>query len=534
MLSYVNLKAKPGKILLSSVCGPFGEKYGDGFGVSYEGSWQVLWAQGVFRTRATTTQWGIDFIAQNLDTPVVTLHYPTMKKFIKELKNNYDYVGIAFVASTLHKLIPMVKAVRKYAPDTKIILGGYGTVLDDSILGGYYDYICRNEEGVAFMRRLLGEPENTTFKQPDITQTQTLFSLPITGRTAYIFAGLGCPNGCDFCTTSHYFKQRHILLIPTGEQIVERIKEIREKYPDIKSFFIQDEDFLLNKKRAQGFLEAIRTSNLPPLSISTYGSIKALSQYEPTELVEMGIDWIWIGYEGKNANFAKMEGKSYPEMFRELREHGIGVLASMILGFDYQDEALLRQDFNELMDLKPCACQFLIYAPTWGTPLRERLDREGRMLPMPVEEFYKADAFNLAFIHPSITQEAMSRIQREFYIEEFERMGPTAFRVIENWLLGYKNLKNHSSARVRAKAEEYGLNAHRAMILLVGSKSFVNKNTAEWLDKLIAEIEKETGPMKWTEKIAAGCIPGLIHYTQLKTRLNIQEQPEFTRRTFRF
>jgi hypothetical protein len=43
------------KVLLSSVCGPFGSKYDDGFGVSYEGTWQVLWAQG----RATTTnQWG--------------------------------------------------------------------------------------------------------------------------------------------------------------------------------------------------------------------------------------------------------------------------------------------------------------------------------------------------------------------------------------------------------------------------------------------------------------------------------------------
>ncbi|EHQ88903.1 B12-binding domain-containing radical SAM protein [Desulfosporosinus youngiae] len=533
MSAAISEQKKKKKILLSSVCAPFGVKYGDGFGVSYEGSWQVLWAQGVFRPRATTTQWGIDFIAENLDAPVVTLHYPTLKKFIAELKNNYDYVGIAFVPSTLHKLIPMVKAIRSHAPDTKIILGGYGTVLDDSIIGPYYDHICRNEEGVAFMRRLLGEENRRSFRQPDITQRQTLFSIPVTGRLAYIFAGLGCPNGCDFCTTSHYFKQKHLALIPTGKQIVETISEIRIRHPDITSFFIQDEDFLLNEKRGRGFLAAIRDSRLPPLSISTYGSVKALSQYTPAELVEMGIDWLWIGYEGKSANYEKMRGKSYQELFSELRAHGIGVLASMILGFDYQNQEIIRQEFAELMDLKPCACQFLIYAPTWGTPLRERLNNEGRMLPMPVEEFSKADAFMLAFKHPHLGQDEMSGIQKELYREEFRRMGPTAFRVIENWLIGYKNLKDHPLPRVRAKAEQYGKDAHRAMILLAGSKGFVNEKTAQWLQQLIAEIAEATGPQSWWEKMASYLIPGMIRFTQFKTRLNIQEQPEFTRRRFR-
>lgn len=43
-------------VLLSSVCRPFGERYGDGFGVSYEGTHQIMWAQGIFRPRAVTTQ----------------------------------------------------------------------------------------------------------------------------------------------------------------------------------------------------------------------------------------------------------------------------------------------------------------------------------------------------------------------------------------------------------------------------------------------------------------------------------------------
>jgi len=60
--------------------------------------------------------------------------------------------------AVMHKMKETVALIRKYAPNSKIVLGGYGTVLKDEVLKPYSDYICR-EEGVGFFRRLLGEPE---------------------------------------------------------------------------------------------------------------------------------------------------------------------------------------------------------------------------------------------------------------------------------------------------------------------------------------------------------------------------------------
>ncbi len=76
----------PRKLLLSSVCKPFGEAHGDAPLVRAEGGYQLMWAQGVFLSEGTSTQWGIDFIAANLDIPTVTLHYPSMRRFIAELR----------------------------------------------------------------------------------------------------------------------------------------------------------------------------------------------------------------------------------------------------------------------------------------------------------------------------------------------------------------------------------------------------------------------------------------------------------------
>lgn len=80
--------------------------------------------------------------------------------------------------------------------------------MSDEELLPHCDEICR-EEGVAFMRRLLDEPPIpvSEYRHPDIRSRLRLFGIPI-AHTAIIFAGLGCPNGCDFCSTSHFYEEQ--------------------------------------------------------------------------------------------------------------------------------------------------------------------------------------------------------------------------------------------------------------------------------------------------------------------------------------
>ena len=519
------------KLLLSSVIQPFGEAYGDGFGVSYEGSHQIMWAQGIFRTRGTTTQWGIDFIAANLEIPTTTLHYPTMEQFIAEIQKGYDYIGIAFVSSTMHKMVPMVEAIRRFAPNSKIVLGGYGTALGAEI-EPYADYICKGE-GVAYMRQLLGERVDAPFKQPVITQDQELFSLRMLARTGYVFAGLGCPNGCDFCATSHYFKLKHIPILPDGASILGAMHRLRKIHPNLDSFWINDEDFLLNPTRGRQFLQAIRESSLPPLSLSIFSSVKALSQYTASELVEMGIDWIWVGFEGRRAGYAKMQGRPYPELFSDLHQHGISVLASMIIGFDYQTPEIIREEFEELMALRPTFSQFLIYGPAHGTPSYERMKSEGRLIAEVYADNSKHDGFHPAFVHPNMSSEELSSMQRGFYHEEFQRLGPSVFRVVDDWITGHVALRDHAQPRVRAKAKKYGADAHRTLAIIPASKKYLSASIGAWLDQLQTRLIAETGQMSLSEQMMAKIVPAALWYTDFKLRHNVGHQPQFTRRTFR-
>ena len=177
------------------VCGLMGLGYGDAKSVGYELlHGQVTRAQGIFSLRSIIHHFSLEYTAHNLDTPTIVLQYPSEKEFIRELKQGYDFVGISFVLSTFHRMKRMVALVRKHSPNSKIILGGYGTVLSDQELLAYGDYVCR-EEGVAFMRRILGEPEKPMpYDHPLIVNGLKVFSKSF-GENAMIFAGLGGPIG---------------------------------------------------------------------------------------------------------------------------------------------------------------------------------------------------------------------------------------------------------------------------------------------------------------------------------------------------
>src|SRR3990170_5536565 len=124
-----------GKVLLTSVCRPIGPAHGDAPSVGYELLHsQVTRAQGIFSPRTVNGQYSIEYIAENLDAPTVVLQYPSRREFIRELKKGYDYVGISFLMAIFHKVKEMVALVREHAPNTKIVLGGYGTVLSDEEL----------------------------------------------------------------------------------------------------------------------------------------------------------------------------------------------------------------------------------------------------------------------------------------------------------------------------------------------------------------------------------------------------------------
>lgn len=516
-------------VLLTSVCQPLGEAHGDGPSVGYEVlHGQVTRAQGLFSPRGVQVQFGLDFIAANLGVPCVTLQYPTEKQLARELqRGDYEVVGISFVLPLFHKMKRTVEIIRSHAPQAKIVLGGYGTVLDDSVLSPLCDAVCRSE-GIAFMRDYLGlPPAPRPYTHPLLVSRLKVFSSQVS-RTGMIFAGLGCPNGCDFCCTSHFFKRRHTKLLATGDEIYGVVQRYLDLDPAMK-LAIFDEDFLLDHKRAQQFRQAVLRGGRP-LSIFCFASVRALSRFTASELIEMGIDGVWIGYEGKRSHFAKREGREPAELIADLRSHGITVLTSMILGLPYHTEEVIQEELAELISMRPDLCQFLIYQAIPGTPLHEAAVKGNLFLPDfagdPERFARNCHGYKAQLRHPNLTPSAIERLQQYCYSEEFRQLGPSIYRVLETMLDGFHTLRQEGSEFLRAKGKLFERELREAYPVFLPGRLFgPTRDVRRWIAQVQRRITTEVGPPRFIRRALAGATPALAGWTWLTEKLGWLQHP---------
>lgn len=524
------------KVLLTSVCRPMGRKYGDSPSVGYELLHrQVTRAQGIFSPRTVIDQFALDYIAENLEAPTVVLQYPSKRELIRELAKGYDYVGITFVMAVFHKLKEVVALIREHAPNSKIVLGGYGTSLSDQELAPLCDHICR-QEGVAYFRHLLGEPKiPMPYTHPLTVSELKIFGLK-TSRTAKIFAGLGCPNGCDFCCTSHFFGRKHIKLLPHGKDIYDVAQRYLDEDPELV-FLILDEDFLLDRERAMEFRQSVVEGG-NRLSIFVFSSIKAISQYTVEEILEMGIDGLWIGYEGARSSYGKQQGRPVTDILTEFRDHGITVLASMILGFDYQTREIVEQELVGLMNLKPALTQFLIYGPVPGTPFYHRVMAQNRLRDEYVDDrnlFYlRSDGFRTMIKHPSLSPHEIEAIQTWCFDQDFQRLGPSIYRVLETLLLGYQKLKDSANPNLRDKAGCYARQLRKAYpVFLAGRLLGPNPAIRRWIATTERRIHRELGSPTYAERILAVVALLAALWTWVTLKLEWFQHPRLKRAAYR-
>ena len=150
----------------------------------------------------------------------------------------------------------MCRQVRRLSPNSIIVVGGHVAAIPglDTLIDA--DYIVRGE-GISWMRRYLGEDPAAPIAHPEIVSG---FGFRVLGMrvpdntrdtAATIIPSVGCPLGCNFCTTSSFFggKGKSIHFYETGDQLFE-VMEHMENSLGVNSFFMMDENFLLNRPRA--------------------------------------------------------------------------------------------------------------------------------------------------------------------------------------------------------------------------------------------------------------------------------------------
>jgi len=454
------------RILLSSVFGPYAQD--DEFGSRsinpmelYHN--QVTRAQGSFSLRMFHRSWGIMLIQANISAPCTVLDFPTRDDFAREITSHrYDIIGISSIIVNIAKVREMCRMIRKLSPGSTIVIGGHVSAIPGIEKMIDADHIVRGE-GVSWMRNYLGEDVNAPIRHPAIVsglQTRIMgIRLPERkGATAAtIIPSVGCPMGCNFCTTSAFFggKGKFVNFFESGDELFEVMQRMEDELK-VRSFFIMDENFLLHRERAMRLLERMKAAH-KSWTMSVFASANAIRKYTMQELVELGVSWLWMGLESPQASYSKLNGTDTRQLTRELREHGIRVQGSTIIGLEHHTPDNIAAEIEHAVSHDTDFHQFMLYTPVPGTPLYQQMSEEGRML----EDLDYADVhgqFKFNFRHAAISRDDSKRFLDWAFWRDFEVNGPSLYRIARTLIAGWKRYKDWPDARVR---ERFAHEMHR-------------------------------------------------------------------------
>lgn len=498
-------KGTQARILLSSVFGPYAQD--DEFGSRsinpmelYHN--QVTRAQGSFSLRMFHRSWGIMLIQSNISAPCTVLDFPTREDFARELKKHrYDIVGISSIIVNLAKVREMCRMIRSLSPQSTIVVGGHVAAIPHMETMIDVDHIVRGE-GVSWMRRYLGEDESAPIRHPAIVSgiRTRIMGIRVPDRkgstAATIIPSVGCPMGCNFCTTSAFFggKGKFVNFFETGDELFGVMSRM-ERELDVRSFFVMDENFLLHRERAMRLLDRMKEGN-KSWTLSVFASANAIRKYTMQELVELGVSWLWMGLESPQAGYSKLQGSDTRQLTRELREHGIRVQGSTIIGLEHHTPDNIVAEIEHAVAHDTDFHQFMLYTPVPGTPLYGQMAEQGRLL----DDIDYADVhgqFKFNFKHAAISRDDSKRFLDWAFWRDFEINGPSLYRIARTLLAGWRRYKDSPDARVRERFERemHRLSGVYGSALWAMERQFrkVNRSGSERIRALRQEFKKESG-----------------------------------------
>jgi hypothetical protein len=136
--------------------------------------------------------------------------------------------------------------------------------------------------------------------------------------------------------------------------------------------------------------------------------------------------------------------------------------------------------------------------------------------------------------HPTLSTGAIEEIQRWCFEEDFQRLGPSIYRVLEARLLGYQKLKNSPNLRLRQKAEYYAKELRYAYPVflagrLLGPSSAVRCSIGSLERRVHAELGRPSLAARCKSVLAVGA----ALWTGLTLKLDLFQHPKLIRTTYR-
>ena len=239
-------------------------------------------------------------------------------------------------------------------------------------------------------------------------------------EAANVISTRGCPFRCTFCTTSRMFapyRQRSV------DNVIGEIRMYKQMGFQYLNF--EDDNFTADKERAKEICRRMIAENLTFKETFFFGRTDMAQDEELLCLLrDAHLTRVLIGIESLNQQALNdihkgQDIQNIRDAAKACREHGIRMIASIVLGLDADTKEDIRRSVQFAKDIKAYQLQPAILTPYPGTPVYEEFVKQGRLIS---DDWSQYDMMNVVFrpknMSPWELQEEFYRAGTLFYTDD--------------------------------------------------------------------------------------------------------------------
>ncbi|MCU0783328.1 MAG: B12-binding domain-containing radical SAM protein [Verrucomicrobia bacterium] len=336
---------------------------------------------GLLRVAALTPPgWGVKIVDEKVEQ--------------LDLGQNADLVGITAMTITAHRAYEIADHFRRRG--TKVVMGGmHASCLPDEALQHCDSVVIGEAEGL--WPGVLADFERGELKPTyqHLNGLPPLDQMPPVNWELYrpkkylpvhfVETTRGCPLDCEFCAVTNAFGGRY-----RNRPCDDVLAELRALRPfdgllTLKNcVFFVDDNIISNRAYARELLTRLADFKIKWFS---QASMNIANDLELLKLCQRsGCIGLFIGFESLSAETLRSIGHkpNHPERYldtvKKIHDHGIGIDASFVFGFDTDDDGVFDRTVDFVLRAKVEVVYFSILTPYPGTRLHSRLRAEGRVL----------------------------------------------------------------------------------------------------------------------------------------------------------